>query len=101
MAKRKPIFVCRECGNESPRWMGQCQACQAWNSFTEEMPPPESVARIPLVRRTNGSRPVRLREVDPSSHVRLETGVSEIDRVLGGGIVRVEAILIGGSPGIG
>ena len=101
MAKRKSIFVCQECGNEAPRWMGQCQTCRAWNSFIEEMPPPENVARIPLSSRANGGRPIRLDEIDAATHARRKTGVAEIDRVLGGGIVCGSAILIAGNPGIG
>ncbi len=103
MAKRKSVFVCQECGNESARWMGQCGACQAWNSFVEETPLSEPLARIPIpsLARSNDLRPVRLDEIDAEKSRRIETGAHELDRVLGGGIVQGSAVLVAGDPGIG
>ena len=104
MAKRKSIFICQECGNEAPRWMGQCPACRAWNSLVEEFPPPEGLARVPFLDHRNeaeGARPVRLDEIEVGREIRFSTGNDEIDRVLGGGIVRGSAVLVAGDPGIG
>lgn len=100
MAKKaKTIFVCQECGYESPTWMGQC-ICGAWNSFVEEkaLPPAKEDAR----RRTSeGARPSKLKEVGTREYKRLDTGIGELNRVLGGGLVRGSLVLISGEPGIG
>lgn len=103
MAKVKTVFVCQECGNDSPRWLGQCPACQAWNSFVEETKRKAAPTRpgFPLVEQLNGGKPIALKDVDSISESRYETGVHEIDRVLGGGVVQGSAILLAGDPGIG
>jgi len=100
--KTKTVYVCSQCGNENPKWAGQCPACGAWNSFfeevvsTEKQPAPLAVAD-PLKR----ARPKRLREISAESEIRTSTGICELDRVLGGGIVKGSLILISGEPGIG
>lgn len=100
MAKKpKTIFVCQECGYESPTWMGQC-ICGAWNSFVEEkaLPPAKEDGR----RRTSeGARPAKLKEVGTREYKRIDTGIGELNRVLGGGLVRGSLVLISGEPGIG
>ncbi|TDI72128.1 MAG: DNA repair protein RadA [Bacteroidetes bacterium] len=103
MAKVKIVFVCQECGNESPRWMGQCPSCKAWNSFVEETPLPVTRSRGALskIDKPYGGKPIRLDEVGSELESRMPTGVPEIDRVLGGGVVRGSAILVAGDPGIG
>ncbi len=104
MAKPKPVFVCQECGNETHRWMGQCPVCKAWNALVEEMPLPDIAARVPFSRRTEhpvGNNAVLLDEISPGHEMRLRLGERELDRVLGGGIVRGAAVLIAGNPGIG
>jgi DNA repair protein RadA/Sms len=104
MAKKKTVFVCQECGNETHRWMGQCSTCRAWNTIVEETPPPEIAARIPFHGRSDterGNNPLPLNEINEGGEIRLQLGVEEIDRVLGGGIVRGSATLIAGDPGIG
>ena len=97
--KEKTVFVCQECGYESPKWMGQC-VCGAWNSFVEEKMPDgkETDSR----RRTTGSaEPSPLREIGTGDYQRIDTGIGELNRVLGGGLVKGSLILISGEPGIG
>ncbi|MBQ1966212.1 MAG: DNA repair protein RadA, partial [Clostridia bacterium] len=99
--KAKTVYVCSECGNEHPKWAGQCPACGAWNSFFEQKVEPEKstlkVPSDPLKRAT----PKRLYEITAESELRQSTGISELDRVLGGGIVKGSLILVSGEPGIG
>lgn len=100
MAKKaKTVFVCQECGYESLSWMGQC-ICGAWNSFVEEKaiePAKEDSRR----RATEGAKPTKLKEVGTRDYQRLDTGIGELNRVLGGGLVRGSLVLISGEPGIG
>lgn len=98
MAKPKSLFVCQECGYETPGWMGKCPACNQWNTLVEE-------------RQTAGTkndsgmlediRPVNINDIDIDDEERYSTGMRELDRVLGGGIVNGSLILVGGDPGIG
>lgn len=100
MAKAKTVFVCRSCGTESPKWIGKCPSCGEWNTYVEE-----------VVSKTSGaagasfmggfSAPVRLREINTEAQPRLDTQTDELNRVLGGGLVRGSVVLIGGEPGIG
>lgn len=100
MAKKaKTVFICQECGYESPRWMGQC-ICGAWNTMTEEKVLP--LAQEDTRRRTTASaKPSRLKEVGAGDYVRIDTGIGELNRVLGGGLVKGSLTLISGEPGIG
>jgi DNA repair protein RadA/Sms len=97
VAKPKISFVCQECGNDSPKWLGRCPACGAWNSMVEEL----AVKPSPSGRLLPPAKPQPITAVDTSSLPRLTTGVSEFDRVLGGGIVPGSLVLLGGDPGIG
>lgn len=102
MAKKgKTVFVCQECGYESPKWMGQC-ICGAWNSMLEEkvieFDQEDKRRRAPLDR---GAKPVQLTEVRSGKETRVSTGITELDRVLGGGLVLGSLTLISGEPGIG
>ena len=103
MAKKTSVFFCSECGYESAKWMGQCPACRAWNSFVEE-PVKKSIA-APGRAETKGlkrsAQAMSLRDVTTDDHARVSSGMEEFDRVLGGGIVPGSLILIGGDPGIG
>jgi DNA repair protein RadA/Sms len=101
MPKEKTRFVCQECGNVSPKWVGKCPDCGKWNSFIEEVAP---VAR-PRSRHfqidTAAVMPVPITKITASEEERLKTGISEFDRVLGGGVVPGSIVLVGGDPGIG
>ena len=100
MAKGKTVFFCKECGMESPKWLGQCPGCKAWNSFVEAPQAGKTKAAygvLPL----SAAEPVLLSEVDTGEEDRIVTGIGELDRVLGGGIVIGSLVLVGGDPGIG
>ena len=97
---RKSIFFCQQCGYESAKWMGQCPACHEWNSFVEELLP-ESAKKSASKRGQQTSAALALSEIPLVEEDRVRTGIAELDRVLGGGIVRGSLILIGGDPGIG
>lgn len=97
--KNKTVFVCQECGYESPKWQGQC-ICGAWNSMVEEKV--VEVAENDNRRRTSeGAKPSKLKEVGSGDYIRIDTGIGELNRVLGGGMVRGSLTLISGEPGIG
>jgi DNA repair protein RadA/Sms len=101
MAKYKSKFVCQECGYESPKWMGKCPGCGSWNRMTEEVVAPVTVhsqSRIPLAE---AARVSVIADIDTSLEPRVKTGLAEMDRVLGGGIVPGSLVLVGGDPGIG
>ena len=99
MAKGKvSVYFCNECGYESSKWMGQCPACKEWNSFVEEKVEKKSAK---AVRQISEVRTYKISEIEESDDKRLSTGMSEFDRVLGGGIVQGSLILVGGDPGIG
>ena len=106
MAKKgKTIFVCQECGYESPQWMGQC-ICGAWNSFVEErvLPVdtnPASRGSAAGTASRGAGRPEPLKKVGTADYDRIDTGIGELNRVLGGGMVRGSLVLISGEPGIG
>ncbi|MCX5700057.1 MAG: DNA repair protein RadA [Candidatus Omnitrophica bacterium] len=98
--KTKTIFTCQNCGYQSPKWLGRCPDCNNWNCFVEEdysVPTSKSKERTALYR----DEPVLLKDVEFKEESRLKTGISELDRVLGGGIVSGSVILIGGDPGVG
>ncbi len=100
MAKtRKSVFFCQECGYESAKWQGQCPACKAWNTFVEETQAP--VKGVKSTGAGKELRPVTLKEVAMDEEKRISSGMQELDRVLGGGIVRGSLLLVGGDPGIG
>ncbi len=99
MAKSATLFVCSSCGHESAKWHGRCPGCQEWDTLVEE-----AGRAAPARGRGGGGRalkPTRLREVQAPRVARLSTGIGELDRVLGGGLVPGSLVLLGGSPGIG
>lgn len=101
MAKGKTtVFYCQNCGYESSKWAGQCPSCREWNTFVEEVVQKGVSAREAVKKREN-LKPVSLKEVDTSEALRITTGMEELDRVLGGGIVPGSLVLVGGDPGIG
>lgn len=93
--KEKTLYVCGECGYETPRWMGKCPQCGSWNTLVEE----ERVLSRPSV--TAGTKAVPLSNVKAEAQARVSTGIGELDRVLGGGLVKGMVVLLGGDPGIG
>ncbi len=103
--KSKTTYICRECGYKSPKWLGKCPSCNSWNTMDETLVTPEkkTSAVASLVRESAGSArmPKKISEVTANSETRYKTGLKELDRVLGGGIVRGSLILVGGDPGIG
>ena len=101
MAKSKTIFVCNECGYESAKWLGKCPACNAWNSFYEEKVVKEKDGSFISDKKTKSSKLTTLNSIEGKEAARTSTGVGELDRVLGGGLVKGSLVLLGGEPGIG
>ena len=100
MARSATVYACSACGHESPKWHGRCPGCGEWSSFVEE-PRAAPTAASRRAGRPASLRPVRLADVETPRVDRLPTGIGELDRVLGGGLVPGSLVLIGGSPGIG
>jgi DNA repair protein RadA/Sms len=99
VAKQKTLYTCTECGGQAPKWQGQCPACGAWNTLVETIAESASANRFQSLAK---NAPVqRLADIEASDVPRFSTGVSEFDRVLGGGLVAGGVVLIGGDPGIG
>ena len=101
MAKSKTIFYCTSCGNETPKWMGRCPGCGAYNTMEEHIEKPASPGRAKSAPVGLSRRPQRIREVTGDSEIRFSTGMGELNRVLGGGAVAGSLVLVGGAPGIG
>ena len=101
MAKNKTVFFCTNCGNETPKWMGRCPGCGAFNTMEEHIEKPVAPGRAKPAPVGNSRRPQRLREVASDGEMRFSTGMGELDRVLGGGAVAGSLVLVGGAPGIG
>lgn len=101
MAKVKTRYVCQNCGYISPRMLGRCPNCGAWNQLVEELEPQKVIA--PVTQNSAGEikQPVKLSEITFNEEKRVHTGLTELDRVLGGGVVPGSLVLIGGDPGIG
>ena len=101
MAKTKTVFFCTECGNETPKWMGRCPACGAFNTMLEHTEKPAAPGRSKAAPLGNGRKPQPISAVSGDAEVRFYTGMGELDRVLGGGAVVGSLVLVGGAPGIG
>src|SRR5688572_13807967 len=100
MAKASSKFICQQCGYETSKWMGKCPECGTWNSFVETL----VITSKNSKNKSNGVSPVKtqkLSEVKLSKTSRISTRISELDRVLGGGVVAGQVILLAGEPGIG
>ena len=101
MSKNKTIHVCQNCGAQSPKWVGRCAECGAWNSYVEEYIRAESPKTTAQGRISDSAKPIRLIDVSVDREDRYTTGIRELDNVLGGGVVRGSLVLVGGDPGIG
>lgn len=101
MAKNKTIFVCSECGNESAKWLGKCPACGSWNSFYEQKIVETKSSGSGKGISTGNVTPQALNTYEAKETIRTHTGFQELDRVLGGGLVKGSLVLLGGEPGIG
>ena len=102
MAKVKKAYFCKNCGFEAPKWLGRCPSCGEWNSFTEEVVAKASSSLSAAVAAgTPQTPPQRVRDIERSSHRRLDLHNAEVNRVLGGGLVPGSLVLLGGEPGIG
>lgn len=100
--KAKTLFYCTQCGNETPKWQGKCPACGEWNTVVEQpVAQTRKTAAKSAVSIVPQSVPKRMDEVESSDELRFHTGMSELDRVLGGGAVKGSLVLLGGAPGIG
>ncbi len=100
-AKVKSVFFCKDCGYESPKWMGQCPACKAWNTMTEEIVSTAKTQSTGIGARNQVAEAKKLSEISIEDADRINSGMQELDRVLGGGIVPGSLVLVGGDPGIG
>jgi DNA repair protein RadA/Sms len=104
VAKSKTVFYCQQCGHESPKWLGKCPSCNAWNTFAEELVVKEGAPQKNEWRQSSTkaqSKPRTLSEIESGDDIRSDSGDIELNRVLGGGIVPGSLVLIGGEPGIG
>ncbi len=100
---QKTVYICEECGAQSPKWLGKCPHCGKWNTLTEQTIEPESVrtARRTSMAATGDNRAAKFADMDIPAYMRSETGLGELDRVLGGGLVTGSVVLLSGEPGIG
>lgn len=101
MAKTKTTFFCTSCGNETPKWMGRCPSCGAYNTMEEFVEKPSAPGRSKPTGSSSYRKPQRIRELTTDSEIRFSTGMGELDRVLGGGAVAGSLVLVSGAPGIG
>lgn len=102
MAKTKTVYVCQNCGNESPKWIGKCPSCGEWNTYVEEVVAKETRQKVQLAGlEIVKEKPVHISEVQVTEEIRMNTRSGELNRVLGGGLVPGSLVLIGGEPGIG
>src|SRR5262245_62525291 len=104
MGRSRSVYACTECGAQQPRWLGRCPECGAWSTLVEERPvaaTPPTEGRELLAREPHGAKPRRLAEIDADAVPRLSTGIAELDRVLGGGLVPGSVVLLAGEPGVG
>lgn len=101
MGRARTTFHCQSCGNRTPKWVGRCTACGEWGTVVEEAAAPAAGGSRAAFGALSASRPQRLVEVDGGAVARITTGIGELDRVLGGGLVPGSLVLVGGDPGIG
>jgi len=100
VAKSKTVFVCQSCGAQSPKWIGKCNSCGSWNSFEEEIIQ-TSINSLSKSQSISTTKPISLSDIKSEKVTRIDTGIHELNQVIGGGIVPGSVILLGGEPGIG
>jgi DNA repair protein RadA/Sms len=100
MAKIKTKYVCQECGYENSKWLGKCPECENWNTFIEEIEDKKASKEIFAIDK-NSAKPVSINSLEVKGEERFSTNINELDRVLGGGVVKGSLVLVGGDPGIG
>lgn len=101
MARSKTVYVCQNCGVESAKWIGRCPSCGEWNTYHEEIIAPASTREASFITSQEKKKPELLDNIKSDEKARQKTGLSEVDRILGGGMVGGSLILLGGEPGIG
>jgi DNA repair protein RadA/Sms len=101
MGRSRSVYACTECGAQQPRWLGRCPECGGWSTLVEERAAPDAEPRELVAREPGAAKPRRLAEIDADAVPRLETGIAELDRVLGGGLVPGSVVLLAGEPGVG
>ena len=103
MAKEKTVYVCTNCGQDSPKWMGKCPSCGAWNSYVEQVTRKESATARhgASILESTKSKPLTLNDIHGGEEPRINMHDEELNRVLGGGLVPGSLVLLGGEPGIG
>ena len=101
MAKSKTMYVCGECGYTTPKWLGKCPDCGKWNTFAEEVQQPEVEEKKLKRAPGRGGMALPIGEIPDEAAARMSSGIGELDRVLGGGVVEGSMVLVGGDPGIG
>jgi DNA repair protein RadA/Sms len=101
MAKTRTIFICQNCGAESAKWIGRCPSCKEWNTYHEEIVVPASSRQTSFLANQEKRKPELLDNINSDEQNRQKSGISELDRILGGGIVSGSLILLGGEPGVG
>ena len=105
MAKDKTVFTCSDCGASTPRWLGKCPSCDAWNTLIESVAEGGGAAKNRYTSQFQGlaqtSALIKLKDIEATDIDRTPTGLDELDRALGGGVVEGGVVLIGGDPGIG
>ena len=101
MGKNRTVFVCQNCGAESAKWIGRCPSCKEWNTYHEEIIAQATLRETAFVSDREKRKPELLDNIAADEHYRQKTGIAELDRILGGGIVRGSLILLGGEPGVG
>ncbi len=102
MAKSKSVYICQNCGVDSPKWIGKCPSCGEWNSYVEEIVSKDAVQKFQIAGiEITKQKPILISDVETDEETRIDTGCGELNRVLGGGLVPGSLVLIGGEPGIG